>query len=144
MPRAIETSEMCWVLKSLTDNKPQKNTRIIADNGRACVSQHQKANAFKNMYKSVSTLKLTKEDRGELPIPNRTLRTLEVINGTWPGFTTSEVRADPPNSIHQRLWEKAKLIEDSFITWAPSWFSFYDSFQQMPGVEIHPTGLAGH
>ena len=33
-------SEMWQVLKSLTDNKPNNNTHIITDNGRACVSQH--------------------------------------------------------------------------------------------------------
>ena len=46
-----------------------------------------------NMYKSVSSSNLTKEDRGGKHIHNRTLRTQEVTKGTWPGFTTSEVRA---------------------------------------------------
>ena len=55
-------SEMWRVLKSLTDNN-SNNTCIITDNGRASVRQRQKANAFKNMYKSVSSLNLTKEDR---------------------------------------------------------------------------------
>ena len=80
---------MWWVLKSLTNN----NTRIITDNGRACVNQCQNANAFINMHKSVSSLKLTMEDRGVKCTLNRTLRTLELANGTWPGFNTSEVRA---------------------------------------------------
>ena len=62
MPGANGTSEMWQVLKSLTDNKSNNNTRIITDNGRACVSQRQKANAFMNMCTSVSSLKLTKEE----------------------------------------------------------------------------------
>ena len=37
--------------------------------------------------------KFTKEDQGVKHILNLTLQTLEVTNGTWPGFTTSEVRA---------------------------------------------------
>ena len=57
------------------------------------MSQRQMASALINMYKSVSSLKLTKEDRGVKRIFNQTLRTLEVTNGTWPDFTTSEVRA---------------------------------------------------
>ena len=79
VPEAKGTSEMRRVLKSLTDN----NTRFIIDNGRAYVSQHQKANAFMNMHKLVSSLKLTKEDRGEKRILNRMLWTLEVAKGTW-------------------------------------------------------------
>ena len=49
------TSEMWQVMKSHTDNKPNNNnTHIITDNGRAYVSQRQKANALMNMYQSVS------------------------------------------------------------------------------------------
>ena len=53
------------------------------------------------------------EDRGVKRILSRTLLTLEVTNGTWPGFTNSEVRAAPtnlnasraagPNKINLRL-----------------------------------------
>ena len=49
------TSEMLRVLKSLNNNKSINNTCIITDNDRACVSQRQKANAFMNMYRSVSS-----------------------------------------------------------------------------------------
>ena len=73
-------------------NKPN-NTRIITDNGRACVGERQMANAFMNMYKSTSSLWLTREVLGVKRILCRKLRTLEVTKGTWPGFTTSEVRA---------------------------------------------------
>ena len=57
------TSELRLVPKSLTDNKLDNNTCIITGNDRAGVSQHQKANAFMNMYKSVSSLIFTQEDR---------------------------------------------------------------------------------
>ena len=50
-----------------------------------------------NMHMSVSSLKLTKEDRGVKRIHNRALQILEVTNGTWPGFTNSEVREDLSN-----------------------------------------------
>ena len=42
---------------------------------------------------SIVSLKLAKEDRGVKRNLKRDLRTLEVANGTWPGFTTSEVMA---------------------------------------------------
>ena len=57
--------EMWRVLKSLTDDKPNNYISIITDNGRACVSQPQKANAFMNIHYSVSSLKLTKETECE-------------------------------------------------------------------------------
>ena len=79
------------------DSKPNNNTRNITDNGRTCVSQRQRDNAFMSMYESESSLKLTKKDRGVKHIPNRTLRTLEAANGTWPGFTTSEIRGPLSN-----------------------------------------------
>ena len=85
------TSEMWLVLKSLTNNKPNNITSIIIDNGRGCVSQPQNANAVMNMYKSVNSLNLTKEDHGAKRILYRTLRSLQVANDTWPGFTTGEV-----------------------------------------------------
>ena len=115
---------MWQVLKSPTDNKPN-NVCIITDNGGACVSQHQNANAFMNMYKSVRSFNLTKEDRGVKRTPNRTLRTLEVTNSTWPGFTTSEVRAvlsnlnplkaEGPEKIHPRLLHLFGPKDVSFI-----------------------------
>ena len=105
--------EMWRVLKRLTDNKPKNNICIITDNAKAYVCQSQKANVFMNMNKSVSSLKLTKEDRGVMRILNRTFQTLEITNGTWPGFTISEFRATlsnlnlskaaDPDEIHQRL-----------------------------------------
>ena len=73
-------SEMWRVLKSLTNNN--NNTHNITDNGKDCVSQRQKANAFMNMYKSVSSLNLAKEDRCVKGIFKRTLWTLEATNGT--------------------------------------------------------------
>ena len=90
-------SEMWQVLKCLIDNKPNNKTNIIIVNDRACVSQRQKANAFMNMYKSMSSLNLAKEDRGVIRILSRTLRTLEETNVTWPGYTTSEVRVSLSN-----------------------------------------------
>ena len=109
---AERTSEMWRLPKSLTNNKPS-NTCVVTDSSRACVGQRQKAIAFMNMYKSVSSLKLTKDYRGVKRTLNRTLRTLEATNDTWPGFTTSEVRAalsnlSPsktacPDKVHPRL-----------------------------------------
>ena len=74
---------------------------------------YKHVNMYINMYKSVSSLNITKEDRGVKRTPNRTPWTLEVTNGTWPCFTTSEVRAalsniNPskvagPDKIHPRL-----------------------------------------
>ena len=63
------TSEMWRVVKVLTD-KPVNVTHIITDNGRECVSQHYEANAFMNMYKSVSSLKLAMEHQGVMRIIN--------------------------------------------------------------------------
>ena len=104
---------MWRVLNSLTVNKPNNNTYIITVNGRACVCQRQKANTMMIMYKPVSTLSLTKEDWSVKRIHSRTLGTLRVTNGTWPGFLTSEIRAAISNlnsskaagpiKIHQRL-----------------------------------------
>ena len=83
--------EIWQVLKWLTDNKPNNDTHIITDNGRASVSKHQKADAFMNVYMSVISLKLTKEVRGVKRIHSRTLWTLEVTNGTWTGIVSDSV-----------------------------------------------------
>ena len=86
---------MWQVLKILTDDRPSNNTYIITGNGRACVSQRQKANAFVNIYKSVSSLKITKEDRGMKHILGLTLRTLEL--------TMAPVLASPPDKLRAVL-----------------------------------------
>ena len=54
----------CRMLKSLTENKPINNTRIINDNGRDCKIQRQMANACINMYMSVRSLKDVKWYQG--------------------------------------------------------------------------------
>ena len=130
MLEAKETSEMWQVLKSLTDNKPNNNTHTITDNGRACMSQSKKANAFMNMYKSVSSLNFTKEDWGVKRILNRTLRTLEVNNGNWSGLATSENRADFSNLNPSKAADPDKIHRS------------YNSFSKNPGSH-HPSHTAG-
>ena len=118
------------------------------------MSQRQNINAFMNMYKSVSSLNLAKEDRSVKRIFNRTLRTLEVTNGTCPGFTTSEVRAALSN-LNPSKAAGPDIIRDFPVTWAqtssetpPSpgpqgnFVPTTDS-QQILGVDIRPTGKNG-
>ena len=45
-------------------------------------------------------------------------------------------------STHQRLLAQTTSIRDSFVTWVPRRFRFYDSFSTNPGSR-HPTALAG-
>ena len=130
-------------LKSLTDNKPNNHTSNITDNSRALVSQRQRANVLMNMHKSVSSLNLTKEDRGVKRIINRTLCTLEVTNGTWNGFTISEARAslshlNPsnaacPDKINPRL--PRHLAQGGFVPAI--------AFQHILGVDVNSTMQAG-
>ena len=110
--------------EKLHRQQAQQQTRIITDNGRACVSQCQNNNGFMNLCKSVSSLKFSKEDGSVKRTLSRTLRTLEVTKCIWTGFTTSEVRAalsslNPsratgPDKVNPELLRHLDTKADSF------------------------------
>ena len=92
-----------------------------------------------NMHKSVSSLKLTKEDRGVKWIHNRKLRTLEATNGTWPGFTTSEVRTalsnhNPSKAAGLSIYQAYLSIRSIYL----SGLSIYQVY-----LSIRPIYLSG-
>ena len=129
---------MLRVLIRLADKKLNNNTRIITDNGRACASQCQKANAVMNLHTSVTSLMLTKEDRGVKRTLNRTLRTEKETNDVYPGITTSEIRAALFNLITSKAADKGKVNPRPSITWSQRRFRSYYRLPTNPGSR-HPS-----
>ena len=74
------TKEMWSILRNLTTNKTSDTTRIISENGKNYVSPKQKAKAFVKLYRSVSSLKVEKPDRGHKKILNGLLRSEPVYS----------------------------------------------------------------
>ena len=71
---------MWSILRNLTTNKTSDTARIISENGKNYVSPKQKANAFVKLYRSVSSLKVEKPDRGLKKLLNGLLRSKPVCS----------------------------------------------------------------
>ena len=107
------TKEMWSILRNLTTNKTSDIARIIPENGKNYVSPKQKTNAFVKLYRSVSSLKVEKPDRGLKKLLNGLLRSEPVHSEKCRELTLSELnaalkslnptKASGPDMIHPRL-----------------------------------------
>ena len=68
--------------------------QIINDNGKNVVSQKQKADRFKRLYREVSNLRFQKHERGKKKALNGRLRSEVVDPEVGQGSTTDEVKAE--------------------------------------------------
>ena len=104
---------MWSILRNLTTNKTSDTARIISKNCKNYVSLKQKANVFVKLYRSVSSLKVEKPDRGLKKLLNGLLRSEPVHSEECREFTLSELnaalkslnpsKAPGPDTIHPRL-----------------------------------------
>ncbi|MES9973890.1 MAG: reverse transcriptase family protein, partial [Candidatus Thiodiazotropha sp.] len=107
------THKMWSLYRSLTATSRPDTMKIITDDGQDYVSSRQKANAFARAYQTVSTIKLTKEDRNIKKLLNKNLRQDYLVTEADQLFTVQEVKSainglNPakspgPDNIHPRF-----------------------------------------
>ena len=93
MTAANAKKEMWSIRSSLTTNRSVPTARILTDNGKAIVSQKQKADGFIRLHRDVSNPKFQKHERDTKKVLIIRLMNELVDPDVCLGFSTDEVKA---------------------------------------------------